>query len=305
MCKSMNNNSIMIAQELDVSFIGSSDTVVDPETIEEQRKNVITIDENWPLRDNMVEDTWIWEDPIPGHRYIIACDPSSGSSDDRTSIQVIDADAMGEDGYPCYRQVLEYNGKRTGDEVGFLIDRYGRVYNNALAVVECIGGYGDAAALYLMNNKYPNLYYDDANLKNYTSEDNFNKRYVKNKNKKEELAGFRSNSLRVQVLANFVELLKGGRFLIRSSRVIGELETWIFKNGRPDHMTGFHDDSLTCLAMGLFVMQYHMFKRANDKSMNEAIIKSWRTSSGVGADQPVKKALPDEIDFTKTNKRQI
>lgn len=308
MCKTMNNNELLIAQELECSFLGSSDNVVNPDVIEYHRThNVIEITKDWPLKDPLVEDTWIWEDPIPGHRYIVACDPSSGSSDDRTSIQVIDADSVGEDGYPCYRQVLEYNGKRTGDEVGFLVDRYGRAYNNALAVVECIGGYGDATALYLQNNKYPNLYYDDANLKNYTAEDKFNTRYVKNKNKKEELAGFRSNALRIQMLSNFAEMLKDNRFCVRSMRVINELDTWIFKNGRPDHMTGFHDDSLTCLAMGLFVMQYHMFKRANDKSMNEAIIKSWRcsNSSSVNANQDLVKKLPEEIDFTKTQKRQI
>lgn len=38
--------------------------------------------------------TWIWKDPIPGHRYICAVDPSSGAAEDRTAIEIIDVDAI-------------------------------------------------------------------------------------------------------------------------------------------------------------------------------------------------------------------
>ena len=38
MCKSFNNDKVKIAQELDVSFVGSSDNVIDPEYIEMQEK---------------------------------------------------------------------------------------------------------------------------------------------------------------------------------------------------------------------------------------------------------------------------
>ena len=89
MCKSFNNDEQKIAQELLVSFLGSSDNVVSPEVIEmHQAQNVVIITETWQLRDQFVKETWIWKDPIPGHRYLLACDPSSGSGEDRTSIQV-------------------------------------------------------------------------------------------------------------------------------------------------------------------------------------------------------------------------
>ena len=121
-------------------------------------------------------------------------DPSSGSGEDSSSIEIIDVDAIDEEGIPYFNQVLEYNGKMNGDDLGVLADKYGRVYNNALAVVECIGGYGDAVVLTMMKLNYPNLYYDETNtLKTYTND------YAKklfNKKDDEKLPGFRSNVFR-------------------------------------------------------------------------------------------------------------
>lgn len=74
MCKSFNNDSMKIAQELDVSFMGSSDNVVAPEFIEQQNK----LNVREPLddfKDPLVEETWFWKKPIEGHRYICACLP--------------------------------------------------------------------------------------------------------------------------------------------------------------------------------------------------------------------------------------
>lgn len=279
MCQSFNNDKRQIAQELEVSFLGSSDTVVDVEVIEyHQTHNVIEITDDWPLKDPMVQDTWIWNDPVPGHRYIMAVDPSSGSSEDSTALEIIDIDAIDENGMPFFEQVLEYNGKVTGDSLGEIADEYGRVYNNALIVVECIGGYGDAVVLMLMRKRYPNLYYDEAALKDYTKNGGIEKF---NNAAEDRLPGFRTNSVRIQMISNFVGALQDNLFRIKSIRVINELHTWIWKNSRPDHMSGYHDDTLTCLAMGIFIIQYYMIQKEKDKKYTAAVLHSWRSGSGV------------------------
>ena len=234
---------------------------------------MIKITEDWSLRDNLIKDTWIWEDPNPTHRYLCCCDPSSGSGEDSTSIQIIDVDTIDENGTPYFNQVLEYNGKINGEDIAALIDRYGKAYNNAMAVIECIGGYGDAVVLKLLEMGYPNLYYDETStLKNYTND--YAKKLFKKKDD-EKLPGFRSNGLRIQMISNFVEMLKSNSFRVRSERVISELDTWIFKNGRPDHMAGMHDDNLTCLSMGLFVAQFYMLKTDKIRQKDSVIVKSW------------------------------
>jgi hypothetical protein len=184
-----------------------------------------------------------------------------------------------------------------GEEIGALADKYGRVYNNALAVVECIGGYGDAVVLTMKNLGYPNLYYDETtSLKTYTND------YAKklfNKKDDEKLPGFRSNALRIQMISNFIELLKNNVFRVRSERVISELDTWIFKNGRPDHMDGAHDDNLTCLAMCLFVLQYYMLKTDKLKKKDGSIVKSWVVNNSENTDFNTKH-LRDNVNISNS-----
>jgi hypothetical protein len=301
MCKSFNNDSQKIAQELNVSFLGSSDNVVPVEVIEKQMKsNVIQITDDWKLIDTLVKETWIWKDPIPGHRYICACDPSSGSGEDSTAIQIIDVDGVDENGLPCFEQVLEYNGKVNGNEVGQLVDRYARIYNDALTVVECIGGYGDSVVLTLMDLGYPNLYYDNPQMKNYT-----NQNLLKVQNafeQQKQLPGFRTSALRLQMIANFVDMLKSNAFRVRSQRTINELDTWIFKNGRPDHMDGSHDDLLTCLAMGLFVMQFYMLKSEKQKVKDKCIVKSWYVNNANNTVQTTQQ-LKEKENVNRHNSR--
>ena len=179
-------------------------------------------------------------------------------------------DGIGDDGKPCIEQVMEYSGKLYGDTIGELANIYGRMYNDAFCVVESIGGYGDATLLTLMNLKYPNLYFDDVDLKTYTAQN----RTTAFTPKDGKLPGFHTSSTRFQMLSNFSNLVKTNQFKIRSTRVIAELETWIWKNGRQDHMDGFHDDTITCLAMGLFVMQFSMNRQIEAKTKDEAILKA-------------------------------
>lgn len=301
MCKSFNNDSQKIAQELNVSFLGSSDNVVPVEVIEKQMKsNVIQITDDWKLIDTLVKETWIWKDPIPGHRYICACDPSSGSGEDSTAIQIIDVDGVDENGLPCFEQVLEYNGKVNGNEVGQLVDRYARIYNDALTVVECIGGYGDSVVLTLMDLGYPNLYYDNPQMKNYTNQ---NLLKVQNAfDQQKQLPGFRTSALRLQMIANFVDMLKSNAFRVRSQRTINELDTWVFKNGRPDHMDGSHDDLLTCLAMGLFVMQFYMLKSEKQKVKDKCIVKSWYVNNANNTVQTTQQ-LKEKENINRHNSR--
>lgn len=301
MCKSFNNDSQKIAQELNVSFLGSSDNVVPVEVIEKQMKsNVIQITDDWKLIDTLVKETWIWKNPIPGHRYICACDPSSGSGEDSTAIQIIDVDGVDENGLPCFEQVLEYNGKVNGNEVGQLVDRYARIYNDALTVVECIGGYGDSVVLTLMDLGYPNLYYDNPQMKNYTNQNLLKVQNVFEQQK--QLPGFRTSALRLQMIANFVDMLKSNAFRVRSQRTINELDTWIFKNGRPDHMDGSHDDLLTCLAMGLFVMQFYMLKSEKQKVKDKCIVKSWYVNNANNTVQTTQQ-LKEKENINRHNKR--
>lgn len=289
MCAKFNQDEQKIAQELDVSFLGSSNNVVDPEYIEmQQTLNVREPDPN--LKDPFFEETWIWKAPIEGHRYLMSIDCSRGDAADRTAIEIIDMDGRDENGQPILEQVLEYHGKQTGDVIGEVAYNYGTMYGNAFTVVDCIGGTGDACILTLMNLGYKNLYYDDASLKTYTIQRTYSKLA---KTEEDKLPGFHSGSVRFQMLTNFANLVKTNQIKIRSKRVISELETWVYqeKTGRIDHMDGCHDDTLTCLAMGLFVMQFSLSKLEATKTKDIAILKSYMIGGGIPINKPFRESV--------------
>lgn len=303
MCATFNQDQMLIDQELNVSFLGSSDNVVPVDTIEAQRdQNNVEITENWPYSDPMVKETWIWKPPIEGHRYITACDNSSGSAEDYTAIQILDVDAIDEKtNTPYIDQVLEYNGKITGELAAQLINQYAHTYNDALVVVEDIGGYGSATILALLGMKYPNLYYDDPGLKTPT----IMKKYVDYQvNKDGKLPGFHTSNVRFQMISKFVELLKNNGLRIRSRRVINELETWVFKNGRPDHMDGFHDDLLTCLSMAVYVMEFSLLRNELQKKKDSAMLGAWFMNNKKFEDTYTRK-MEDSVYASRETRRNF
>lgn len=278
MCKDLNNNPIKIAQELDVSFMGSANNVVSSEFIE-MHSQLNVREPLKEMRDDYEENTWFWKPPCEGHRYIICCDPSRGTSEDNTAIEVIDMDGVDENGQPIVEQVAEFVGKRLGDEISDLVYRYGTLYNNAYAVFDATGGQADSAIIPLIRRGYKNVYYEDDNQKTYMLQ---NAAY-KQARYENRLPGFHFQGNRYACLNNFATMVRNNEFKIRSVRVINELDTWIFKgdNARMDHMSGSHDDTLTCLAMGLFVMKFTIVEASKEKKTMEAILKSYiRSGSG-------------------------
>ena len=278
MCQQFNNDTQKIAQELDVSFLGSASNVVEPEYVEMQvhlnQREPMKREENGDMFH--LDETWVWKLPIPGHRYLMAIDPSRGDSEDRSALEIIDLDGIDDDGTPCIEQVLEYNGKITGDDLGEIAYWYGNMYGEAFAVVECIGGYGDSTVLSLMRLGYKNLYYDDPNLKTFTIAREASSLQLTNDGK---LPGFHTSQSRFQMLSHFANIIRTNEFKVRSKRVIGELDTWVFKNGKQDHQDGCHDDTLTCLAMGMFVYKFHMGDIQRAKERDAAFLRAWINSA--------------------------
>lgn len=309
MCKSFNNDSMKIAQELDVSFQGSANNVVAPEFIEQQ-SNLNVREPLTDFKDPMNDETWFWKKPIDGHRYLVGVDPSRGVSADRTAIEIIDMDGEDENGLPIIEQVGEYVGKKLGDDIGGMVYQYANLYNEAYVVVDCTGGQGDALILTMIQLGYKNFYYEDGNQKTYTVQNQSDRPL----NFSDRLPGFHFQGNRYPVLASFAGMVRSNEFKIRSTRVINELDTWIFEGetGRMNHQEGSHDDTICALAMALFVMRYTYNKLEESKHKDQAILNAYMMGGAINAnrnkikdDKPItpKSGLPfyNEKILTKTN----
>ena len=283
MCQTFNNDTMKIAQELDVSFQGSADNVVAPIFIEMHEK----LNVREPLEDfidPMVKDTWFWKKPIDGHRYIIGIDPSRGTAHDKTAIEVVDMDGRDENGMPIIEQVAEYNGKKLGDDVGNIAYNYAQLYNNAYAIFDATGGQADAAILTMLSLGYKNFYYEDSVQKTYMIQ-NSSKQY--NGDLTDTLPGFHFQGNRFPVLSNFANMVRNNEIKIRSTRLINELNTWVFKEntGKMDHMAGSWDDLICAMAMVLFVMQFSLNKIESAKHKDKAILNSYMMAGSINVNQ--------------------
>ncbi len=74
------------------------------------------------------------------------------------------------------------------------------------------------------------------------------------KEEKSMVPGFMiSQRTRPLIIARLKEYMLETSFTIRSPRMIAELETFIWKNGRPEALSGYNDDLVLALCIGLWV----------------------------------------------------
>ena len=259
MCRGMNNDAKMIAQELDVSFIGSGGNVIDEQYIEHQ--NNFNVKE--PLYTAGPDgDIWIWAEPQEGHQYILASDVSRGDGEDSSTMVILDFTTM--------EQVVEYQGKIQPDLLAQIIEEYGDLYK-AYTVIDATGGMGVSTILKLLEFGYKRLHYDNQNGKILSSK----QRELTNYNKDNKMPGFHATSVRLPMVSNLEFKIRTDAIKVRSTRMTSEMKTFIYKNGRPDHMDGYHDDLLMALAMCLWVVE-HSFKNLERlEKQNKAMLSSW------------------------------
>lgn len=238
MCRQLNGDQRKIAQELLGSFLGSGDNVIDEKYIEIQEKeNVRT-----PIRcENFDNNMWIWEDPIKDHQYILSSDIGRGDSADYSTIEITDLNTG--------HQVAEYQAHVPPDYMGELIFKYANKYQ-AYCIVDITGGMGVATVLKLLELGLDNklLHYDLPKSKVLLEK-------LKRQKRGDKIPGFNIGANRVLVVQEFERQVRQTELIVRSKRLTSEMKTFVYRNGRPDHMVNFHDDLIFAMAMGLFVAQ--------------------------------------------------
>lgn len=261
MCAQLNHNARSIAQELLCSFVGSGDNVIDDKYKNRQERDNVKD----PIRKEWIDgNMWIWEDPIQGHQYILAADPSSGSSDDFAGLCIWD--------FTTGHQVAEYHGKVAPDVLGEICKYYGESYD-AFVVVDITGGWGASVVLKLIELGYPKkrLYYDITVGIDSVENNKALQKYMD----KGKLPGLNFQKNRNTIVSKLEEAIRMDSFKIRSKRALMEIETFVFMGGRADHMKGYHDDLLMSIAMCCFVGATSFKDLEKSKGQAKAMVSSW------------------------------
>ena len=265
MCAQLNHNTRSIAQELLCDFQGSGDQVIDDKYIKFHEDNNVME----PIRKEWIDgNMWIWEDPIEGHKYIMAIDAASGSADDFGSIWMLDFDTG--------HQVAEYHGKVSPDILGEIGHYYGESYN-AYIVVDVTGGYGVSTVLKILELGYPvkRMYYDTPIGIDMLENNKQLQKYMSNG----RMPGLNFQKNRNTIVMEGEKAIRMNSIKIRSIRTLTELPTFVYINNRPDHTKGSHDDLLMGLFMANFVGMTSFRDLEKSKGHAKAMVNSWAVTT--------------------------
>jgi hypothetical protein len=265
MAKKLKFDRRKISQELECNFLGSGDNVIPSSTIEIIKQNFI----QEPINKFIGGSLWQWKEPVQGHKYIMGIDVSRGDSEDYTTFTIID--------FETREQVLEYLGKVPPDVVAEIAFKWATMYS-AFIVIDITGGMGVSTSRKLQELGYKNLYVEGVNAAD---------KWKYNPKTLDKIPGLNFNNKRVQIVASFEEALRHN-FEIRSTRLLNELNTFVYINGRPDHQKGQHDDLIMAIAMAIYVGENSFTQLEKVTEQTKAMMESWLVN-----ETPVKNTSND------------
>jgi hypothetical protein len=148
-------------------------------------------------------------------------------------------------------QVAEYKGKIDTKDFGNFLVNLSTEYNDALLVIEN-SNIGWACIQQCIDRDYKNLFYMSKDLKYVDVEQQMKNKY--RADERQMVAGFSTTSkTRPLIISKLDEYFREKSVTIRSNRLIDELFTFIFINGRAEAMKGYNDDLTMALSIGLWV----------------------------------------------------
>lgn len=230
-------------------FEGSAMTLIPSEILDTYKpQEPIEIDN---IKDSKI---LIYEEPIPGHKYVMGVDTAKEGAD-FTGIQIFDITDLN------FRQVLSARLKIDYMLLPELLNEYGLRFNQALIIVENNEGSGQVVADILKRDyEYENLYYD-----------------VNKQKQRLKYPGFRTTKLsRDVILQTVATLAQAGKLKLVDKETIKEFEVFTLSdNGKYQASVGYHDDLVMscCLCFGIFT------NVKNFEDMKE-IVDSLKSSEG-------------------------
>ena len=279
------------AQECDCDFISSGETVIEPELLMFYKETyVIPPIEKGGFDGNL----WKWEHADYSKSYMVVADVARGDGADYSTCHVIDiVNSV---------QVAEYRGKVDTKDFGNFLVALSTEYNDALLVVEN-ANIGWATIQQVIDRGYKNLFYMSKDLKYIDVENQMTNRY-----RAEErglVAGFSTTSkTRPLIISKLTDYFREKSIIIRSSRLIDELFTFIYMNGRAEAMKGYNDDLVMAISIGLWVRDTALRLRQEGIDLTKQAVSgiTSNTSQGVYGgndtmnDNPWKMRVGDDFE---------
>ena len=280
----------MAAQECDCDFSTSGDVVFYPEYIEFYEKTYIKD----PLeRRGADRNLWVWEPCDYSRTYMVVADVARGDGKDYSAFHIIDVENN--------VQVAEYKGQLGTKEFGYLLVGIATEYNEALLVIEN-ASIGWATIQTVIDRGYQNLYYSPKSGE--VRADSYFDQYM---DTSRMVAGFTMSSrVRPMLIGKFQEYLSDKGVTIQSKRLIEEMKTFIWRNGRPEAQQGYHDDLVMSFGIAMYMRDTAFKFKQHGIDLTKSMLTNLHSSkvNYNGAYQSPKDKNPWQIDNPYSNGKE-
>ena len=280
----------MAAQECDCDFSTSGDVVFYPEYIEFYEKTYIKD----PLeRRGADRNLWVWEPCDYSRTYMVVADVARGDGKDYSAFHIIDVENN--------VQVAEYKGQLGTKEFGYLLVGIATEYNEALLVIEN-ASIGWATIQTVIDRGYQNLYYSPKSGE--VRADSYFDQYM---DTSRMVAGFTMSSrVRPMLIGKFQEYLSDKGVTIQSKRLIEEMKTFIWKNGRPEAQQGYNDDLVMSFGIAMYMRDTAFKFKQHGIDLTKSMLTNLHSTkvNYNGAYQSPKDKNPWQIDNPYSNGKE-
>ncbi len=251
-----------IAQELECNFNMSGETVFHGDDIALFEGMIC----DPKRRTGFDRNFWIWEDYIPGQAYLVSADVARGDGADYSVFHVLKLSTM--------EVVAEYQGKVTPDIFSNILYSSGREYGDSMIVVEN-NSVGFAVLDKLIELEYPNVYFSIKSTHEFVEQS-------RAEYKSNAVAGFTtSTKTRPLIIAKLEEFVRNKLIKVYSSRLLNEMRTFVWNNGKPEAMRSYNDDLIMSLAVACWVRDTAILENKKDVEYSKAIMNSISKSTAV------------------------
>jgi hypothetical protein len=253
------------AQECDCDFSTSGDTVIEPDMLNFYESAFISD----PMERRGVDGAlWLWEQPDYSKDYMIVADVARGDGTDYSAFHIFDVEAA--------KQVGEYKAQVSTRDYANILFAIGTEFNDALLVVEN-ANIGWSVLEHLIERNYRNLYYSSkADTTMGVSENQI----ARMENGQGMVPGF-TTSMKTRPLAisKLVSYIHEKSVIVQSKRLISELKTFVWKNGKAQSQSGYNDDLVMAFGIGLFLRDTALRSRQQNMDLTRAALGSFHVNN--------------------------
>jgi hypothetical protein len=233
-----NSSELQFAQEFEVNFIGSSQTLISSETL-------LGLSSIEPLK-RQYGINYYYE-PEEGHEYIMTVDVSKGRGQDHSTFSVIDISSV------PFKMVCTYRDNTVSPLIfPELIVRAAKTYNNALAVVE-----NNDSGQVVCNSLYYNYEYDNT--------------FVQSSVKSSGIGVTMTKRVKRIGCSNLKDLVESGKLQIVDPHTIHELSSFEPKGDSYAASGSAHDDMVMNLVLFAWFVSTDAFGGMSNVDLKELL----------------------------------